>query len=249
MQIFDFHTHPGMQPGFDVTMTPELFVSEMQRAGVTGAAGSGLCYERIRPDTDFGAFMQEMNALSWSYHEQFPDFFQAGIHILGNHLETSMRELETYAAKGVRLVGELVPELMGCKTLLCPGFLELFARCQELGMVVNIHRTTIAECEEVAKQFPHLSVVMAHPGYMPAYEEVLEAVKRHDNLFFDLAGTGITAYGMLRYGIDKVGKDKILFGSDFPLNEGSYVGAVLYEKLTDEEREAVLYRNAQRFFQ
>ena len=52
---------------------------------------------------------------------------------------------------------------------------------------------------------------------------------------------------MLRYGLDQVGKDRILFGTDYPIcNPGMYVEAVLFENLTDEELEAVMEKNARR---
>lgn len=44
MEIIDFHTHTGYKTtkDFGYDMTPELFVNELKRAGVTRACGSAL---------------------------------------------------------------------------------------------------------------------------------------------------------------------------------------------------------------
>ena len=253
MQIIDFHTHPGTTglEQFGYTFTPELFVSELKRAGITKACGSTLNLELLAASMhDFGA-IEQLNRIAWHHHELYPDFFVPGIHIHPAHVEQSIGEIENYAQKGVRLVGELVPYLMGYDssftTYTLPGYAELFDVCNQHNMVLSLHRPLDDnECDMLAGRYRNLSVVIAHPLCGDTYLSLLKVVKKHDNLFIDLAGTGIAAYGMLRYGIDAVGAEKILFGTDFPINAGMYVAAVMYEKLTDAEREAVLHKNAER---
>ena len=88
---------------------------------------------------------------------------------------------------------------------------------------------------------------MAHPRDGADYQENLARIRRHENVCLDLSGTGLFRYGMLRYGLDQVGKDRILFGTDYPIcNPGMYVEAVLFENLTDEELETVMEKNARR---
>ena len=112
-------------------------------------------------------------------------------------------------------------------------------------MVVSVHPGDAGEFDSIADEFNNLTIVMAHPAYGDEYIKRLDIVKRHENVYLDLSGTGIAAYGMLRYGIDTVGKEKILFGTDFPgYNPEMYVRSVLYDKLTDEEREYVFWKNA-----
>lgn len=252
MQIIDFHTHPGYNTtkDFGYDMTDVLFITELMRAGITTACGSALDLDILHPGCDYRSVIPRLNAASWKYHEAFPDFFVPGIHIHPDYVDMSIHELQTYAQKGVRLVGELVPYLMGCDTLLSKGYMDLFAACSQLNMIVSLHTTTLAECITLAKEFPALSIVLAHPGYGQEYMDRLAAVKKYDNLYLDISGTGIAAYGMLRYGIDTVGKDKILFGTDFPgYNPEMYVRSVLYEKLSSSEQEAILCGNACRLLQ
>ena len=65
--------------------------------------------------------------------------------------------------------------------------------------------------------------------------------------FMDISGNGFQRYGMLRWAIDCCGKEKILFGTDYPINSpGMYVQGVLYERLTEDERRAVFSGNFRR---
>ena len=248
MKIFDFHTHPkdntSKKIGFD--MTDELFVSELKRAGICKCAGSAIDFEYINDCKDYGEGIKKLNRDVFSFYEKNIDFFVPGIHIHPNFIETSVCEIEGYHKKGVNLVGELVPTLMGCDTYLSNGFYELFKLCEEKEMVVSVHSAgDVDEFNKIAKEFSHLKIVIAHPAYSDEYEKRLEVVGKNDNVYLDLSGTGIAAYGMLRYGIDKVSKEKILFGTDFPgYNPEMYVKSVLYDKLTDEEREYIFWKNA-----
>jgi predicted TIM-barrel fold metal-dependent hydrolase len=54
--------------------------------------------------------------------------------------------------------------------------------------------------------------------------------------------------GLLRHGIDEMGADRFIFGSDYPIcNPACYVGGVVYNTtLTDEEKQKILYLNAKR---
>lgn len=253
MRIIDFHTHPAYNTtkcmGYDMTDT--LFVEELLRAGITMACGSAIDLDIMSGGTDYGNCIRKLNLLSWGYAEKYPEFFVPGIHIHPDFVEDSVNELIHYSQKGVKLVGELVPYLMGVRAdadgnvFSSRGFMELFDLCDQFGLTVSLHTSTATECSYLAENFKNLNIVMAHPNYGDKYDARLEAVKKHDNLFLDVSGTGIAAYGMLRYGVDVVGPEKIIFGTDFPgYNPEMYVKAVSYEKLTDSEREYIYYKNA-----
>ena len=151
------------------------------------------------------------------------------------------------AAQGVHLIGELVPYMMGWDAYASPEAAEIFTLAQEKGMAVNVHPSTDEDLEKFASLYPHLSIIVAHPRDGANYQENLARIRRHENVCLDLSGTGLFRYGMLRYGLDQVGKDRILFGTDYPIcNPGMYVEAVLFENLTDEELETVMEKNARR---
>lgn len=50
--------------------------------------------------------------------------------------------------------------------MLNDGFYELFDVMQSLDLVLSFHRPgNIFDCEEIAKRFPKLKIVIAHPFY------------------------------------------------------------------------------------
>ena len=76
----------------------------------------------------------------------------------------------------------------------------------------------------------------------------LELLKKYDNYYIDLSGYGVFRQHMLRYGIDKVGVEKFIFGSDYPTcSLPMNLGAVLLDtSITDTEKEFILSKNAKR---
>ncbi len=46
----------------------------------------------------------------------------------------------------------------------------------------------------------------AHPGEYTTFMEHLARMQKYENAYLDISGTGLFRYGMLRYGIDKVGQ-------------------------------------------
>ncbi len=253
MKIIDFHTHPAYNTTkkFGYDLTDELFVDDLRRAGISMVAGSAIDLELMESSDNHGETIKKLNSTVWEWHKKHPDFIIPGIHIHPSFPEESANELYSYSKKGVKLVGELVNYLMDDKSenvsYISKNSMELYDLCSQLSLTVSIHTSTAEEMSYIAKNFKTLNIVMAHPAYGNEYLSRLEAVKNHDNLFLDISGTGIAAHGMLRYGVDTVGKEKIVFGTDFPgYNPALYVQSVLYEKLTDDEREHIFYKNAER---
>ena len=74
-----------------------------------------------------------------------------------------------------------------------------------------------------------------------------DMLKAHPNLCLDLSGTGLFRFGMLKYLVQKVGAERILFGTDYPIcNPRMYVEAVYGEEIKESEREQIFYKNAAR---
>jgi predicted TIM-barrel fold metal-dependent hydrolase len=124
---------------------------------------------------------------------------------------------------------------------------KIYDLVQNLGLPINIHPADFAEMKTVCENFPDLKLVIAHPTDGAGMQERFEFIKKYPNAHLDLSGTGLFRWGMLRHGINLAGKDKILFGSDFPIcNPAMYVQGVLFEHLSDAEFEAVFSGNFKR---
>ena len=247
MFIIDAHAHPFIEERDNSCLgryggptTPEEFVAELKRAGISKACGT-----IISPTdgTDFADF-KRLNADVVKLWQMFPDFIIPGIHIHPHHVEASCQEIEEMHAIGVRWVGELVPYMTGHDLYLTPDAFPIYDLMQEKGMVLSIHPTTYADLEELMTNFPRLPIVVAHPGEKPEFEAHIDRMRRYMNAYMDICGTGLFRNGLMRYGIDRVGKERFIFGTDYPIcNPAMQVHGVLYDKLTDAEYEAVFAGN------
>ncbi|MBS38486.1 MAG: amidohydrolase [Thiotrichales bacterium] len=139
-------------------------------------------------------------------------------------------------------------------------YFPYYAKCEELGVpaVLSMGHTLDflpidagrpIHLDKVALYFPNLNIVCTHTGW-PWVEEAIALAHKHPNYYI-----GTSAYApkywrpeMVRF-INGRGKDKVMWGTDFPL--------VLHEEslrqidelgLKEENKQALLHGNATRVF-
>lgn len=62
----------------------------------------------------------------------------------------------------------------------------------------------------------------------------LERIKKFENYYLDLSGTGIFRYGLIFHGVREVGSERFLFGTNYPIsNTRMYVQAVFQEPISE----------------
>jgi hypothetical protein len=113
--------------------------------------------------------------------------------------------------------------------------------------VIQIHTNT-REMQYLAETFPDATIVFPHLG--GSRDDIfarIAIVAKHPNAHIDLSGSGIERVGILEKAVREIGAERVLYGSDFTINEPSGVIArVRNAFLTAEEREKILYRNVER---
>lgn len=171
----------------------------------------------------------------------------------------------------------------------CSGFYandrkayRVYERCRAHDLPVMIHSGIEANpyldkyarpiyIDDVTTDFPDLDVVIAHAGGI-WYKEASSIASASDNVYVDLAywqrkymeGHSDNFYRQLRWLIDVVGQESILFGSDWPalrlvdhVNNESWVeiieelpevGAEYGLEFTEDEVEGILGNNAENLF-
>ena len=112
---------------------------------------------------------------------------------------------------------------------------RLYEFCSEKGLVVVVHQGTHFWAEakmeyarpylwdEVLRDFPRLSMIIAHMGH-PWVDETIALLGKHCNLYADIAGLirrPWHAYNALVQAHQYAVTDKLLFGSDFPFLSAS----------------------------
>ena len=254
-EIIDFHTHPFRNPINNICahidwcdMNAERTRRIFKKFGVEKFCGSVISCSLSTPVT--WDQIQALNDEALALAEMYEGLYIPGFHVHPAFLDESLAEIERMAERGVKIVGELVPYMHGWSSadFVSDSFSAILDSVTSHGMTVSFHSGGDDYMDEMVRRHPDTVFVAAHPGEKDAFERHLARMKMSDNYYLDISGTGILRYGLLRHGIDECGKEKFLFGSDFPTcNPPAYIGCVENDdQLTDEEKKAVFSDNAKR---
>ena len=252
MEIFDFHLHPGYDFHGNNT-DPEHFVSLLKRDGITGCAGSVVDVDcTYKPLEEYEWRIPDLNRRAWEFHDAYPDFFAPGIHIHPDFMDMSCHEMELHKAKGGVLIGEIVFYMMDFQYN-HKNITELLHYAKELDMVVNIHpsKGNPHYVRDMIDSVPGLQVVIAHLDGYGLYEDFISLMQKHENVYADISAYGAERKGMLRDAVNRVGSQRILYGTDFPgavedEEQRKYIDYVLAENLDAAATENIFFRNAKR---
>src|SRR3954453_2337840 len=141
-------------------------------------------------------------------------------------------------------------------------YYALYAACVELGVPfctqgghtgpLRASETgrPIPYIDQVALDFPELTIVCGHIGY-PWTEEMVAVARKHENVFIDTSAYTTKRYPpeLPRYMTSRGGRRKVMFGSNYPMIAPEAALADLETlQLDDETRELFLADNARRIF-
>ena len=104
--------------------------------------------------------------------------------------------------------------------------------------------------DQVAIDFPELTIVCGHVGY-PWTEEMIAVARKHENVYIDTSAYTIKRLPdeLRAYMRTRSGRHKVLFGSNFPMILPAHALEALDDlELDDEIRELYLEGNARRVF-
>lgn len=271
MQIIDAHTHPRKfiakrklslrrTSEEDKTLSPlesaNLHLTQMDRAGVSISALLG--YD-VLPGLSAES-VSSVNDFTRDVVREAPGRF-FGLCFINPALSESI------------VAGELdrclsIPEFLGIK-------LELDVNCRdrrldlvmqkaiEYGVPVLHHawylnpweapddknqqnRSEPRDVADLARRFPSATIIMAHMegSNIRGILDIAEL----GNVCVDTSGSQPFS-GTLEFGLKELGRDRILFGSDFFIRGlASQMGRILGTPLSQADREAVLFKNARRIF-
>lgn len=253
--VIDFHTHPYLSGEEFFNFYPECFTpspeqcrQDLEQAGISMICGSVLLKRPYSRQEGF-AYIRQCNQRTMRLKEIFGGFYVPGFHVHPDFVEQSIAEIEEMHARGVRLIGELVPYLHGWSDYANENLSKILDAAGKRRMVVSFH--TMPEEQEAMTRMvldhPDVTFVAAHPGDKAVYLKQLERMERCENLYLDLSGTGIFRYGAVAYGAGRVGSHRLLFGTDYPIcNPRMYVQALYQEPISPEDRENIMHKNARR---
>ena len=256
--VIDFHTHPYLSGEEFLNFYPQCFApspeqcrQDLERAGISRICGSVILKRPYSREEGF-AHIHQCNERALRLRDILGSFYTPGFHVHPDFVEESIAEIEAMHAQGVRLIGELVPYLHGWEDYAGKNLSRILDAAGKHHMIVSFH-TMPDEQDKITRmvrEHPDVTFVAAHPNEKEIFLRHLERMEQCDNLYLDLSGTGIFRYGLLAYGVGRVGSKRFLFGTDFPIcNPRMYVQAIYQEPISEEDRENIMHRNAQRLLE
>lgn len=249
IEIIDFHIHPFFDEKrnvcfYDNTVNTYLDIeNDLKRAGIDYACGSVI----ERCEVEAFKTIENLNNEALKLRDLYNGFYIPGIHIHPKFVDESINELRRMNNMGVKLVGELVPYFMGWENYYDNSLHDIYTEIDRLGMVVSIHTQKEETIDKALENFPNIIFVGAHPGDKDTFFRHIDRMRKFENYYLDLSGTGIFRYGLISKGVEMVGSERFLFGTDYPIcNPSMYVNAVLFEKLKDRDYENIFSENAKK---
>ena len=145
-----------------------------------------------------------------------------------------------------------IPFVQGEVPINAPGLDVFYAYADRHNLPVLIHTWVADEVNrsmDVAGRYPNAKFIIAHSALTnsAAKRALIEGMKKHDNVLADTA-ISATYDGGLEWFVDKVGADRVLYGSDFITFECAHIiGRVAMSRLTDDEKEKIFSLNARQW--
>ncbi|TAM79086.1 MAG: hypothetical protein EPN47_18935 [Acidobacteria bacterium] len=244
-RIFDAHLHCPSEDGgvwqwYPVTKSFEDFVSYLDRSGVERRIINSVRCQLAKSPAEFIKGNREVAR----YVERYRGRFVGACVVNPLFIDEALREIEDCRKQlGFVWVGELcnytVPYPYTTKE-----FEMLVQQVRKLGMVLDVH-TDLPEMEYIIQKYPDTTIVFPHFGESP--NEIfkrLDLVAHNPNCYMDTSGAGHERVGMLEYSMKSIGPDRVLFGSDFTINEpGGVIARIENSFLTEEQKRKVLSQN------
>ncbi|PYV18285.1 MAG: hypothetical protein DMG07_04250 [Acidobacteria bacterium] len=245
--VFDAHLH--VPSGDDVhwqvhpvTPTVDQFVAYLEQCGVGRGIGNAVRSQVATSAAEMIAGNREM--LRW--RDRKPGHFVPACIVMPQYLDESLRELEDWRKKyGAVWLGELCNYVSGFHYD-TPGFAEIMKKVAELGMVIQIHANN-DEMAHLVHTYPDATMVFPHMGGGARFAQRVELIASHRRSCLEIAASGHDTLGAIEYAVQKLGADRVVFGSDFSINDPSGVVAVLDDALLpDRDKEKLFHANVER---
>lgn len=258
-EIIDFHTHPFINAESNICQHKDYFkmgveetLCKMNELNISKICGAVTRVKRTKNNQEILGKMYEDNTEALKLKESFGGRYVVGYKVHPLFVTESIKEVDKMNNIGIKLIGELVPYLDSWDSYADKGLYAILDYAQNFDVVVNFHSSGYSydEIDNLVKDFPRIKFVGAHPGEYADLIKHIERLKKFDNYYLDISGTGLFREGMLKRLINEVGADRILFGSDYPTcNMAMFVGGVVFDSLlTDSEKEKILSLNAKKLF-
>jgi len=215
--------------------------------------------------SNFRGIFYELNNANYEVMkaiEKYPRRLYGYIVVNPNYQEESIKEIKHYAeVKG--FVGVKIHPAWHGVPVDSELYKSIFESCERAKLPVLAHSFVseflgdqVSAPERLARIAPRYSIpiIMGHMGGNS--RRGIKAAKGIENLFVEISGgrqdaDSPTGWNTQRVevAVKELGADKVMFGTDLPLVEPACAMGIMDDaELTTDEKEMVMYKNAERIF-
>jgi len=234
MRIIDFHVHIKGGDLYRREAKGEDIVKIMDRCGIEKSVVFSICLSS-----------KEGNLKTYNEVKKFPDRligFATGMPSFDSIvIDEIKRAIFEYNFKGIKIH-------RGLHTL------ELYLTAPLIEKAIEFDIPCLIDCggdfeviKEIVERYPEAKIVVAHLGgdNELIFEKFLGFARDKENLYFDTSYVKQTH--LIGKAIKELGSKKLIFGTDGPLIPPEpEIEKIKIWNLTDEEREDIFYKNAEK---
>ncbi len=248
--VIDCHVHVGKSWHWMAYHDEHGLLTTMDRLGIDKICVSSMMALLY----DFQAGNDQVMALA----EQYPDRIVGYAVVNPRYVNDMEAELERcFRHPGMRGIKIHPTTYVHHYPLDGPNYEPVWSFAERKGCPVLTHAGPRSERDtcgphliaNVAKRYPDVNIIIGHAGSYDSWvslDEHIGIVKQHDNLYLDIS-TMNRFYRSVDYMVNRVGSERVLFGSDGPFHDIiAEFGAVVYARIGEEAKENVLGRNMAR---
>lgn len=236
--IIDVHAHVGGWRLFDST-TLEARVAMMARTGIQTSIVSSM--RALAGDILLG------NDEVLEAMQRFPTRFLGYVHVSANYPELIESELERCfrhpSVRGIKVYQNGIPYDDPRMTPIWD-----YAAAHATPVLAHTWGGVLTGLDAVALAYPTVPFLVAHAGSDFTYQSYADAAARVPNIHLDLTYSREHT-NMIEHFVARLGAHRLVWGTDEPLFSMAHqLGKVLFARISDEEKEAILSRNGLRLF-
>jgi len=257
---------PEFETLIELSRDPQAFLRRLDDAGIERAG----IINYTSPD--LMGFGESSNVFSARFCAAAPDRLLAFGSVHPRFTTDPAGDVERLLASGVRALKIHPPHQMIAANAYrdaaggpgpVPQLAAIYGRAEALGMPVMIHTGTSVfpgarsvqgdplGIDDVAVDFPRLTLLLAHAGRPLWYETCMFLARRHPNIHLEISGIPPRRLPEVLPRLEEIA-DQVIFGTDWPgpgvPDQAVNIAAFRALPYGDAARHAMLYGNARRLW-
>jgi len=241
--VIDMHGHMGPWRSIHFPRcSPEAMIRTMDSAGVRMLV---FCHHAALFCPDIG------NAANVEAVRKFPGRLRAYLGINPHYPEALARDLAGFDERRDVYVGLKILASYHDVPWDDPRYEAAWEFAEARGLIVLGHSWGSSRCDgpeqvrKIAERYGNIRLLLGH-SLSGAWEDAVEIAGRFPNVYLEL--TSVLAWrGVLEKFVAAGLSERLLFGTDLPwFDPHCGIGAVLSAEISDDDRDNILHRNAER---